>query len=667
MTTRLRFVRPRLEILEDRSVPSVFTVTNANDSGPGSLRQAILGANANSGADVINFFPSIIKVPITPLHTIHLVTALPDITDTLTVDGLFDSRNNRPAIELDGSATGTDSRGLRIAADNCIVNDLTINGFGNVGVEVLGSNNKVQGCFIGTTADGEGATSNQPRGVRVSEGSNNLIGGSTDRLRNVISGNKILGIVLQLSGTAGNTVQGNIIGLGADGISSLGSIQKTGVQMINRGANNLVTGNTISGNVNFGVQIIDDKSTGNVIRGNKIGVAADGVTARPNGREGILITSDSINNVIGGTGAGDGNIIGFNTLNGILVGRDLSLGFGDDAGAGNQILGNRTFGSPNLIDLGPDDGFTPNDPLDTDIGPNNLQNFPVLASAVLSNGGTLLTGALDSTPNASFRIEFFTLGTLVNGIPQDLSFLSAATATADASGHVPIGIQFTALPEGTFIVATATNTTTGDTSEFSGGVQVDTAPMIIHDALTPRINEGAAATLSGQLVDPDRGDVLGLRVNWGDNSPVQTFHPGLAPFAVTHRYLDDGVFTVDFTWFDNHGGFNSRSRQVTVLNVPPVLADVELQTLSPHLGVVSLSGRVVDPGVLDTFRLTVAWGDGTSERFNLGRSHSFLFFHAYRRSGSFNVALTISDDDGGTSNQSLSVFVPPGSQLGASL
>jgi hypothetical protein len=46
------------ELLKDRTVPSTFTVLNLADSGTGSLRQAVLDANANPGADLILFAPS---------------------------------------------------------------------------------------------------------------------------------------------------------------------------------------------------------------------------------------------------------------------------------------------------------------------------------------------------------------------------------------------------------------------------------------------------------------------------------------------------------------------------------------------------------------------------------------------------------------------------------
>ena len=57
--TRLRkralAARLSVERLEDRTVPSTFTVHNLADSGLGSLRQAVLDANINPGADLIRF------------------------------------------------------------------------------------------------------------------------------------------------------------------------------------------------------------------------------------------------------------------------------------------------------------------------------------------------------------------------------------------------------------------------------------------------------------------------------------------------------------------------------------------------------------------------------------------------------------------------------------
>src|SRR5262245_15297541 len=70
------------EVLEDRLAPATFTVINTLDSGAGSLRQAILGANAAPGADLIDF-----QIPGAGVHTISPTSTLPAITDTVTIDG----------------------------------------------------------------------------------------------------------------------------------------------------------------------------------------------------------------------------------------------------------------------------------------------------------------------------------------------------------------------------------------------------------------------------------------------------------------------------------------------------------------------------------------------------------------------------------------------------
>ena len=84
--SRTRAKRPparlRLDRLEDRSVPAVFTVSTTLDGGAGSLRQAILDANARPGPEVIDF-----AIPGDGPHRIALLSALPAINDQVTIDG----------------------------------------------------------------------------------------------------------------------------------------------------------------------------------------------------------------------------------------------------------------------------------------------------------------------------------------------------------------------------------------------------------------------------------------------------------------------------------------------------------------------------------------------------------------------------------------------------
>src|SRR5262249_15211045 len=143
-----------------------------------------------------------------------------------------------------------------------------------------------------------------------------------------------------------------------------------------------------------------------VIEGNFIGPDATGTIAVGN-NEGLRLGESTHDNMIGGTADGAGNTIAFNSFTGVNL-----EGTPNPAGAGNAILGNSIFTNGGLgIDLvgGTEDGngVTQNDLADPDTGPNNLQNYPMLTSA-LSNGSTVfITGTFNSIPKTTHRLEFF--------------------------------------------------------------------------------------------------------------------------------------------------------------------------------------------------------------------------------------------------------------------
>ncbi|MCP3998616.1 MAG: DUF4347 domain-containing protein, partial [bacterium] len=133
---------------------ATYTVTNTNDSGAGSLRQAIIDANANVGTD--NIFFDISDALVGGAHTISLLSALPDITETVTIDGTTDSDfSTTPIIVLEGSSAGAGVDGLRLVggSDGSTIQGLVINQFAASGIEIDNSdNNLIVGSFIGTDA-----------------------------------------------------------------------------------------------------------------------------------------------------------------------------------------------------------------------------------------------------------------------------------------------------------------------------------------------------------------------------------------------------------------------------------------------------------------------------------------------------------------------------------
>src|SRR5712691_7904307 len=135
------------------TTPLVFTVMNTNDTGGGSLRQAILDANSMGGG-TINF-----NIPGGGVHTISPMTVLPTITQTVTIDGYTQpgsSANTNPPtmginavllIELNGQFSGSNFGGLTVNAPNCTVRGLVINRFVGDGIRVCADGNVFEGNF----------------------------------------------------------------------------------------------------------------------------------------------------------------------------------------------------------------------------------------------------------------------------------------------------------------------------------------------------------------------------------------------------------------------------------------------------------------------------------------------------------------------------------------
>ncbi|HEY6045685.1 MAG TPA: hypothetical protein VIU65_03725, partial [Pyrinomonadaceae bacterium] len=152
-----------------------FTVTNTNDSGSGSLRQAILDANFSAGPDMIVF-----NIPGAGVHSITPASALPAITDPVTIDGTTQPGfAGSPIIELSGAIAGP-TNGLDISAGSSTVRGLVINQFGNGIFLEKDGGNVIEGNFIGTDVTGTQNLGNSVAGVQIAcLSANNRIGGTS--------------------------------------------------------------------------------------------------------------------------------------------------------------------------------------------------------------------------------------------------------------------------------------------------------------------------------------------------------------------------------------------------------------------------------------------------------------------------------------------------------
>ncbi len=181
--------------------------------------------------------------------------------------------------------------------------------------------NVILGNFIGTTVGGSNALANGDSGVFIGNGtSGNTIGGTNSGARNVISGNSQYGIFL--TNTTGNVISGNYLGVNATGTVSLSNVL-SGVALFGGAQNIIGgtvagVGNVISGNGNYGVDIRNPVATGNFVQGNLIGLGANGTNAIPNAFGGVHFDSGSQSNTVGGTVAGARNVISGNADGGVF-------------------------------------------------------------------------------------------------------------------------------------------------------------------------------------------------------------------------------------------------------------------------------------------------------------------------------------------------------------
>ncbi len=283
----------------------------ADSQGRCTLRAAITQANANPGADVINFNIPCLLVQgcVFPVIT----SSFPDVTGAVTIDGTT-QRGSCDCVIVNGA--------LRITGGNSVVRGLWLNATTPLRLSGGGFNIIKNNRISGTTS---------PTSEAVS-----IVGSSN----NIIENNTIVGAaghgvhihVLDISaGTSGssslNQIRGNTIGRAtsgspasdANGVGVTTEVDPSGNGSVK---DNVIESNVISGNTSHGVQISkgvnsNGEATGNFVRSNKIGVDSAGTGALGNGGYGVRIYAAPRNNIIGG-GSGP-NIIAANQTGGVFI------------------------------------------------------------------------------------------------------------------------------------------------------------------------------------------------------------------------------------------------------------------------------------------------------------------------------------------------------------
>ena len=191
--------------LGENGIAATYTVSNTDDSGAGSLRQAITDANANAGTDTIDFS----GLPTGGQETITLSSSLPDISETVIIDASDNwddtGGDDRPGVKITGSVDyGFD---ILDAADNTLISGIKFEGFTNNGIKLLAENTQIGMDCLGTP-------NNHQRNIFVGNGSGGFNDGG-----------------IYMLGADDNNIAGNWFGLDDDETVNRNNMQSLEIEL----------------------------------------------------------------------------------------------------------------------------------------------------------------------------------------------------------------------------------------------------------------------------------------------------------------------------------------------------------------------------------------------------------------------------------------------------
>lgn len=390
------------------STAATLVVTNTADSGLGSLRQAILDANQSPNFNRIHFAIGSTCGP----RVINLASNLPAILFPVKIDGYtqpgasrntqLSGSNGQICIILQQGAGSSAFLGLQLGSAAGGEAQLQVEGLGFsnflvAGISLAGGNGHT---ILGSQFGGSiGAVDLAPSGygVNVNYGAIGVqIGGPEPSDRNVFNG--ATEAAINLSGSLGEyatqaLVQNNYIGLAADGSTA----RSNGKGMTVYGDKHQIVDNVISSNEDVGIDVIGDNATDNLIQDNVFG--RPGVLCFPpacdrgNGSHGVRIRDGATRNTV------RYNTFANNDGDGVAI----------VSARANPIFGNSFYSNDGEgIDLG-DDSFTPNDndAAAPPAGAGNVnQNYPLISFAGGSEGSGRASGTLASI-NGWYQIDLY--------------------------------------------------------------------------------------------------------------------------------------------------------------------------------------------------------------------------------------------------------------------
>ena len=256
------------------STPQTFVVNSKDDHNDGlcdasdcTLREAVLAAADNVGPDTIHF-----DIPGGGLQTIPLTSSLPDIGSSLTIDGTSEPGTpaGHPGIELTDAGSGVWA--MRLTGGQSTIRGLIINGYAEQIALTGGAGHTIVGNYLATNATT--TSTNGGQGVNIDGANDSVIGGTAAADRNIIGGT---GMGVEVAAGTDNVIEGNYIGVAPDGTTRISNAvngigldsDRTMVGGTAAGSGNVIAVDTNGITIGGG-----DIASNNVIEGNSIGTTA---------------------------------------------------------------------------------------------------------------------------------------------------------------------------------------------------------------------------------------------------------------------------------------------------------------------------------------------------------------------------------------------------------
>ncbi len=371
----------------------------------------------------------------------------------------------------------------------------------------------IQGNLLGVTADGESILSNGWNGVQLYDWVTAVtIGGTTAAAHNVLSGNLDDGVNIGGAGGTDNPpsdalIEGNFIGTDKNGIRALHN-GGNGVEIygaasgITIGGTTASAGNVASGNSGTGLGVND--STANLIAGNIVGLAADGVTPLGNVIQGIGIGTGSTDNTIGGTTSAAANIIAANG-----IGSSTSWSYANfdiqDAGTSDNLAEGNFVGTDSRNDA----GLNPSYSLGLFVGYGATDNT---IGGTTARAGNILSG------NAGDGLDFFQSGTSGNLAIGNL--IGLASDGASKLGNAGAGVDILVGATGNTIGGTAAGSANVISGNAGDGIYIGSDDTVVLSNLIGTDRTGVFAVANGGLgIDVESaGNTVGGVTNTAANA-----------------------------------------------------------------------------------------------------------------------------------------------------